>query len=126
MTSLRDLFQELRKDNVFNGAAALGFYLTLAIFPTMISVARRFSRARRMEKVAEVIPEYRARTRSPVIPMATRASTKVKAERPAKRPKREPRRREERQTQTPTPPRAKPPVHHDTLAATGMDQEPVG
>jgi membrane protein len=36
MTSLRDLFQELRKDNVFNGAAALGFYLTLAIFPTMI------------------------------------------------------------------------------------------
>jgi membrane protein len=36
MTSPRDLFQELRKDNVFNGAAALGFYLTLAIFPTMI------------------------------------------------------------------------------------------
>jgi len=36
MSVVRELFKELRKDNVFNGAAALGFYLTLAIFPTMI------------------------------------------------------------------------------------------
>jgi len=36
MSFVRELFKELRKDNVFNGAAALGFYLTLAIFPTMI------------------------------------------------------------------------------------------
>lgn len=33
---LRGLYHEIRCDNVFNGAAALGFYLTLAIFPTMI------------------------------------------------------------------------------------------
>lgn len=31
-----DLNQEISDDNVFNGAAALGFYLTLAIFPAMI------------------------------------------------------------------------------------------
>jgi membrane protein len=30
------LLRELKRDNVFNGAAALGFYLTLAIFPAMI------------------------------------------------------------------------------------------
>jgi membrane protein len=33
---LRDLNQEINDDNVFNGAAALGFFLTLAIFPAMI------------------------------------------------------------------------------------------
>lgn len=33
---LLDLNQEISDDNVFNGAAALGFYLTLAIFPAMI------------------------------------------------------------------------------------------
>lgn len=32
----RDLFKEISEDNVFNGAAALGYYLTLAIFPAMI------------------------------------------------------------------------------------------
>ena len=32
------LAHEIRDDDVFNGAAALGFYLTLAIFPTMIFV----------------------------------------------------------------------------------------
>jgi membrane protein len=31
-----DLYREMTEDNVFNGAAALGFYLTLAIFPTII------------------------------------------------------------------------------------------
>ena len=31
-----DLKQEIGNDNVFNGAAALGYYLTLAIFPAMI------------------------------------------------------------------------------------------
>ncbi len=35
---LRDLNQEINDDNVYNGAAALGFYLTLAIFPAMILV----------------------------------------------------------------------------------------
>jgi membrane protein len=35
---LRALYREIDKDNVFNGAAALGFYLTLAIFPAMIFV----------------------------------------------------------------------------------------
>ncbi len=30
------LKREISKDNVFNGAAALGFYLTLAIFPVII------------------------------------------------------------------------------------------
>lgn len=33
---LHDLNQEISDDNVFNGAAALGYYLTLAIFPAMI------------------------------------------------------------------------------------------
>lgn len=33
---LRHLNQEISDDNVFNGAAALGFYLTLAIFPSII------------------------------------------------------------------------------------------
>jgi membrane protein len=33
-----ELYAELERDNVFNGAAALGFYLTLAIFPAMIFV----------------------------------------------------------------------------------------
>ncbi len=33
---LRDLYQEITDDNLFNGAAALGFYLTLAIFPALI------------------------------------------------------------------------------------------
>lgn len=33
---LRDLNQEISDDNVFNGAAALGFYLTLAMFPAII------------------------------------------------------------------------------------------
>jgi membrane protein len=32
----RDLNHEISEDNVFNGAAALGFYLTLAIFPALI------------------------------------------------------------------------------------------
>ena len=34
----RALASEVRQDNVFNGAAALGFYLTLAIFPAMILI----------------------------------------------------------------------------------------
>jgi membrane protein len=33
---VRRLRDEIEKDNVVNGAAALGFYLTLAIFPAMI------------------------------------------------------------------------------------------
>jgi membrane protein len=33
---LLDLNREIGDDNVFNGAAALGFYLTLAIFPAII------------------------------------------------------------------------------------------
>ena len=32
----RDFWRKLKEDNVFIGAAALGFYLTLAIFPAMI------------------------------------------------------------------------------------------
>jgi membrane protein len=32
----RDLYREISDDNVYNGAAALGFYLTLAIFPALI------------------------------------------------------------------------------------------
>lgn len=32
----RDLWREIDDDNVFNGAATLGFYFTLAIFPAMI------------------------------------------------------------------------------------------
>jgi membrane protein len=35
---LRDLYQEITDDNVFNGAAALGYYLMLAIFPAMILI----------------------------------------------------------------------------------------
>lgn len=31
-----DLWKEINEDNIFNGAAALAFYLTLAIFPAMI------------------------------------------------------------------------------------------
>lgn len=34
----QELFRELKEDDVFNGAASLGFYLTLAIFPAMIFV----------------------------------------------------------------------------------------
>jgi membrane protein len=33
---LRDLQHEIGEDNVYNGAAALGFYFTLAIFPALI------------------------------------------------------------------------------------------
>jgi membrane protein len=33
---LLDLNQEITDDNVYNGAAALGYYLTLAMFPAMI------------------------------------------------------------------------------------------
>ena len=33
---LRDLYSEINEDNVFNGAAALAYYLTLALFPGMI------------------------------------------------------------------------------------------
>jgi membrane protein len=33
---VRDLYHALTHDNVYNGAAALGFYLTLAIFPALI------------------------------------------------------------------------------------------
>lgn len=33
---LKRLYAEAERDDVFNGAAALGFYLTLAIFPAMI------------------------------------------------------------------------------------------
>ncbi len=32
----RDLYKQISDDNVFNGAAALGYYLTLSIFPAMI------------------------------------------------------------------------------------------
>ena len=31
-----DLYNEINEDDVFNGAAALGFYLTLALFPALI------------------------------------------------------------------------------------------
>ena len=31
-----DLYHEINDDNIFNGAAALGYYLTLAIFPALI------------------------------------------------------------------------------------------
>ncbi len=34
----RDLYREVNDDNVFNGAAVLGFYLTLAIFPALILI----------------------------------------------------------------------------------------
>ena len=33
---LKELYQEIQEDDVFNGAAALGYYLTLAVFPAMI------------------------------------------------------------------------------------------
>jgi membrane protein len=33
---LGNLYRELKKDNVFNGAAALGFFLTLALFPGLV------------------------------------------------------------------------------------------
>jgi membrane protein len=33
---MRDFYREISDDNVFNGAAALGFYWTLAIFPAII------------------------------------------------------------------------------------------
>jgi membrane protein len=36
MQFLKELYREISKDDIFNGAAALGFYLTLAIFPAMI------------------------------------------------------------------------------------------
>jgi membrane protein len=35
---LKDLNREISDDNVFNGAAALAYYLTLAIFPALIAV----------------------------------------------------------------------------------------
>jgi membrane protein len=35
---LKDLNQQISDDNVFNGAAALAYYLTLAIFPALIAV----------------------------------------------------------------------------------------
>jgi membrane protein len=35
---LATLWREMTEDNVWNGAAALGFYLTLAVFPAMIFV----------------------------------------------------------------------------------------
>ena len=34
----KELFREIGQDDIFNGAAALGFYLMLAIFPAMIFV----------------------------------------------------------------------------------------
>ncbi|QQP93000.1 YihY/virulence factor BrkB family protein (plasmid) [Skermanella sp. TT6] len=35
---VRDLYQSISDDNVFNGAAALGFYLTLTIFPALLVI----------------------------------------------------------------------------------------
>lgn len=35
---LRELLREIQEDDIFNGAAALGFFLTLAIFPAMVFV----------------------------------------------------------------------------------------
>ena len=35
---LKDLNQEISEDNIYNGAAALGYYLTMAIFPAMILI----------------------------------------------------------------------------------------
>jgi len=35
---MKELYQEVIDDDIFNGAAALGFFLTLAIFPAMIFV----------------------------------------------------------------------------------------
>ena len=35
---LRELMREIQEDDIFNGAAALGFFLTLAIFPAMVFV----------------------------------------------------------------------------------------
>lgn len=37
-TFLRELWGEVMEDDIFNGAAVLGFFLTLAIFPAMIVV----------------------------------------------------------------------------------------
>lgn len=34
----RELYQQISDDNVFNGAAALGYYLMLAIFPALIAL----------------------------------------------------------------------------------------
>ncbi len=34
----RDLYQQITDDNVFNGAAALGYYLMLSIFPALIAL----------------------------------------------------------------------------------------
>ena len=33
---IKRIWEEAQSDDIFNGAAALGFYLTLAIFPAMI------------------------------------------------------------------------------------------
>jgi membrane protein len=38
MQVLKDLNQQISDDNVYNGAAALAYYLTLAIFPALIAV----------------------------------------------------------------------------------------
>lgn len=35
---MRELVREIQEDDIFNGAAALGFFLTLAIFPAMVFV----------------------------------------------------------------------------------------
>jgi membrane protein len=35
---MRDLYGKISNDNVFNGGAALGFFLTLAIFPAMVAM----------------------------------------------------------------------------------------
>lgn len=35
---VRELYRRIDEDNVFNGAAALAFYLTLAIFPALIAL----------------------------------------------------------------------------------------
>jgi membrane protein len=35
---LKELYKEINEDDIFNGAAALGYYLTLAIFPGVIFV----------------------------------------------------------------------------------------
>jgi membrane protein len=36
MQFLKELYKEINEDDIFNGAAALGYYLTLAIFPAVI------------------------------------------------------------------------------------------
>ena len=35
---VRELYKEISEDDIFNGAAALGYYLTLALFPAIIFV----------------------------------------------------------------------------------------